>query len=344
MYYQVEQVLDKYEPQTENFYKGRGILICETKQGLFALKEYFGSAQKAEFLYWLGTYMEKQGLRCDRMIKNREDALVTEGIDGVTYTMHHWLKGKECDVKSRMDIMMSISHMAKFHAVCSEPEIKKQYKSEKEMFPEETWNDRSELKASEKKDGLYEEYTRHDRELKKIYKFISKRRNKSDFERLYLSCFPEFYKQSQNVVSALKERRDGGGGYTVGICHGDFNQHNILFSAGEPGLIHLERAYIGKQIADLGNFMRKILEKYGWEERLGMEMLHEYVRVHSLTQTDLQGLYYRLSYPEKFWKIANHYYNSSKVWDSGINRGKLQKEIQQNVSRRRFLRQFEQSF
>ena len=44
MYYQVEQVLEQQEPEIEKFYKGRGLLICEAKQGLFALKEYFGSA------------------------------------------------------------------------------------------------------------------------------------------------------------------------------------------------------------------------------------------------------------------------------------------------------------
>ena len=54
MYYQVEQVLEKQEPEIEKFYKGRGILICESKQNLFALKEYSASLQKAEFLYWLG--------------------------------------------------------------------------------------------------------------------------------------------------------------------------------------------------------------------------------------------------------------------------------------------------
>ena len=35
MYYQVEQVLEQQEPEIEKFYKGRGLLICEAKQGLF---------------------------------------------------------------------------------------------------------------------------------------------------------------------------------------------------------------------------------------------------------------------------------------------------------------------
>lgn len=327
MYYQVEQVLAKQEPEIENFYKGRGILICEAAQGLFALKEYFGSAEKAEFLYELGIYLESQGIHCDSMLKNKEGSLITEGVDGIPYTLHHWTRGRECDVKNRMDILMAVSFLAKFHRVCTGAEYQ------------------STIRPLQGVDShipvLCDEYSRHDRELKKIRKYILKRHDKSDFERLYLSCFSDFCRQSEDVVRFLKENPESDGGYTVGICHGDANQHNILFTPAGPVLIHMERSRIGAQISDLGNFMRKILEKYDWEERLGMDILQEYCRVHELHKTDLQGLYYRLSYPEKFWKIANHYYNSSKVWDSGKNREKLSKEIRQNVSRSRFLEKFE---
>ena len=104
MYYQVEQVLEKQEPEIEKFYKGRGILICESKQNLFALKEYSGSLQKAEFLYWLGICLEQQGIRCDAMLKNKEGALLTEGVDHVFYTFHRWMRGRECEVNNRVDL------------------------------------------------------------------------------------------------------------------------------------------------------------------------------------------------------------------------------------------------
>lgn len=327
MYYQVEQVLEKQEPEINNFYKGRGILICESEQGLFALKEYFGSTEKAEFLYWLGIYLESQDIHCDSMIKNKEGNLITEGIDGVPYTMHHWMRGRECDVKSRMDILMAVSFLAKFHCACAGEELLNAGYAD--------------YGRENGKNGLYEEYSKHDRELRKIRKYILSRHDKTDFERLFLFCFSDFCRQSEEVVRFLGEHPENDGGYTVGICHGDLNQHNILFTSAGPALIHLERSRVGAQISDLGNFMRKILEKYDWEERLGMDILKEYCRVHELQKTDLKGLYYRLSYPEKFWKIANHYYNSSKVWDSGRNKEKLEREIRQNVSRKHFLENFE---
>ena len=103
MYYQVEQVLEQQEPEIEKFYKGRGLLICEAKQGLFALKEYFGSAQKAEFLYWLGICLEQQGILCDSMLKNKDGNLITEGPDRIPYTFHRWVRGRECEVKNRTE-------------------------------------------------------------------------------------------------------------------------------------------------------------------------------------------------------------------------------------------------
>ena len=323
MYYQVEQVLEKYEPEVTDFYKGRGILICETKQGLFALKEYKGSADKAKRLFLLGEHLKAQGILCDQMIRNREDELVTRGVDGIFYTMHHWMRGRECDARNRMDVRMAAAAMAGFHRACS---LKEQPQLEV---------------LSVRRSDPAEEYIRHERELNKVRKFILKRKNKSEFELLYLNCFPEFYRQSRYVTESFASGRaeSFAQGITRGVCHGDMNQHNLLFSGGKIAFIHMEHTCLGAQVADLGNFMRKILEKYEWETWIGMSMLEEYERVNPLSKDDRRELYYRLSYPEKFWKIANRYYNSRKVWDSGINREKLRREIRQNEQRISFLQQ-----
>lgn len=321
MYYQVEQVLEQQEPEIEKFYKGRGLLICEAKEGLFALKEYFGSAQKAEFLYWLGICLEQQGILCDGMLKNKAGALITEGPDRVTYTFHRWIRGRECEVKNRAELVQTVSFLADFHRCCAGSEL----------------TDCPENSDMEDTQKLCGEYVRHNRELKRIRKYILKRNNKSDFERLFLACYDEFAGQSEEVVRFLMEYPEHDGGYTTGICHGDMNQHNILLTADGSAVIHLEHAHAGAQITDLSKFLRKILEKNDWNRKLGMDLIQEYCRVHPLTVQDLRGLYYRLAYPEKFWKIANRYSGSSKAWDSGQNYEKLQREIRQNRVRSQFL-------
>ncbi|MCC8029659.1 MAG: hypothetical protein LIO75_07695 [Lachnospiraceae bacterium] len=314
MFYLVEQVLEKQLEKTEKFYKGRGILICETAGGLFALKEFHGQEQKAENLFRLGEYLTERNISCDHMVKNSGDALITEGIDGTKYTFHHWVRGRECDAHNRMELVMAVSFLAGFHDACEGVRI-----------------------GNEKTETVYEEYLRHDRELRRIRKYILARKNKSEFERLYLSCIPGYLRQSERVLHDLSENRDIFEAHTAGMCHGDFNHHNAVTGSGGMTLIHMEHARFDAQVSDLSNFLRKSLEKHDWSETLGLEMLREYDRVHALNPADWLELYYRMSYPEKFWKIANHYFQSAKVLESGNHYEKLQKELRQNAARRRFL-------
>lgn len=319
MYYQIEQVLEKQQYDIEKFYKGRGILICETTQGLFALKEFHGQTPKAENLYRIGQLLKAENISCDYMVKNKDDLLLTEGVDGISYTFHHWVRGRECDTRSRLDIVMTASFLAKFHAVSEG------------MWPGDGGNTRH------GPESFYEECMRHDRELRRIRKFILHRKNKSDFERLFLKCFPDYIHQSEEVLQFISECQELLEDHTMGLCHGDFNQHNVVIESGGMTLIHMEHARFGAQMTDLGNFMRKMLEKHEWNETLGLEILREYNRIHPLEKADRMELYCRLCYPEKFWKIANHYFGSNKVWDSGKNFEKLKKENRQNFMRRRFL-------
>lgn len=400
MYYKVEQVLEKQQAVTENFYKGRGILICETDCGLFALKEFHGQNPKAEYLFQLGSYLTEHHILCDSMVKNKEDQLITEGVDGIKYTFHHWMKGRECDAKSRMDLVMTVSFLAGFHRACEMEKFRDevsaigilqesrapeelirgteqesrvpegsirgteqesqnpkalgvdaeviqmiQKKSGKELsdekllppYPEPRTENESNSRMKNVPETAYEEYLRRDRELRRIKKYIAFRKNKSDFELLYLQCFPEYIRQSEEVLKLLSRHQEIFDSHTMGVCHGDFNQHNVLIQSGGMALIHMEHAHYGAQVADLGNFLRKSLEKHAWSETLGLEMLREYDRVHRLNKSDWLELYCRMSYPEKFWKIANRYYQSNKVLDSGLNYEKLKKELRQNEVRRKFL-------
>ncbi len=319
MFYQIEQVLDLYGLTDARTYKGRGVLICEKNQELWALKEFRGSLEQAEFWCELGRYLQEEGLPCDCIQKTLDGALTAEGPDGIRYTLHQWFRGRECDVKNRMDILMSVSHLARFHSTVR-------------------GFGASQSAPLQQGEQILSLYQRHNRELIKIRNYVRKRRQKNDFERLFSGCFGEFYEQCVTVEQALKQAEEAEVKGKTGICHGDFNQHNILLSANTPALIHFEKAKAGTQMTDLGNFMRKIMEKYSWEEGLGMAMIQEYDRVDPMSREDLLELYYRLAYPEKFWKIANHYYGSNKVWISGRNTEKLQKEIRQHRARCEYLK------
>ena len=58
--------------------------------------------------------------------------------------------------------------------------------------------------------------------------------------------------------------------------------------------------HLGIQISDLYRFMRKVMEKHGWNLDLGLSMLDSYERVLPMEPKERGCLYYLFLYPEKY--------------------------------------------
>ena len=102
-------------------------------------------------------------------------------------------------------------------------------------------------------------------------------------------------------------------------------------------IINFEKCIKDDPIRDLYLLMRKLLEKSNWSVDLGKELLDTYCGERAISAVSRIDLYYRLSYPEKFWKIANFYYNSGKAWIPERNREKLEKLMIQEKEKQTFL-------
>ena len=81
------------------------------------------------------------------------------------------------------------------------------------------------------------------------------------------------------------------------------------------------------------------MEKHGWKERLGDNMLNAYSAIRPLTGAEIEYMKLRLAYPEKFWKTANSYYCTNKAWISVKNIEKLQTAIRQTEEKKMFLKE-----
>ena len=81
------------------------------------------------------------------------------------------------------------------------------------------------------------------------------------------------------------------------------------------------------------------MEKNLWSKELGQYILQSYEKEKSITEEEKYQLYYRLSYPEKFWKLANHYHSAHKTWLSERNVEKLKTLILQENEKEQFLQE-----
>lgn len=325
MYNREEEILEKYDLEIRNTAKGRGALICDTDKGTMLFKEFRGSKERAAFLYDILEFLSEQGFVTETIVPAREGEILSKDEAGDTaYLLKNWFSGKECDVRNRDDILAAVKKLAGFHnlAMCYDKEIPGFLKVEK--------------------NGLLTEYERHNRELNKVKNYIRSKHKKNEFEMLFMKVYEGYQKQAFEVTGQLKKQLENlneeAEEHMWGLCHGDYNQHNVIFSQGECILLNFEQMSYDMMVQDLANFTRKILEKYNWNTGLGIEMITTYDNVRKLLPEELEQLYLRLAYPKKYWKIANHYYNSRKSWISGRDIEKLEKIMEQEEQRKQFLR------
>lgn len=256
----------------------------------------------------------------DQYVRNKEGELITAGEDGTKYILKDWFLDRECNLKENREILTAVTWIARLHRA----------------FRQVVWQKEWDL-GSMLPPKLSAEMQRHTREMKRVRTFVSGKRKKSEFELCVMENFSEFYEQAleaQNGLASLEEKQDEN---RLFLCHGDLNQHHVLMGAGEVAVIEFNQMHRGKQMADLYHFMRKVMEKHGWDEQLGMAMTEGYNQVLPMDEEDRACLYYLFLYPEKYWKQLNYYYNANKAWTPAKNVEKLRSLKDQQKARGRFL-------
>ena len=185
------------------------------------------------------------------------------------------------------------------------------------------------------------EYEKHNKELKKVRRFLRERSQKTDFELYLLGNYDFFLEKALQITEELL-------GYDVEkdfkytleqgyVCHGDYQYHNLLRNDKKMAVINFEKCVRDNPVRDLYLFLRKLLEKNNWNKELGKELIDVYQKENALSAHDCIQLYYRFAYPEKFWKIVNFYYNTGKAWIPEKNMEKLAKVIEGEKNKQEFL-------
>ncbi len=313
-------LLDQYEIEVRRTWKGRGAILCDSDRGLLIMKEYGGPVEKIAFQEYLLTHIRESGaVRAEILLRTKEDELIVRDQDRTAYIVKTYCEGKECDYKNAGECGSAAETLAKLHEVSD--------LSGSGMLEEQpVFN-------------LGSEYEKHNRELKKVRKFLREKSQKTDFEIYLMKHYDYFLDIALQITGELGYYAYEESSFAFPIvCHGDYQYHNIIQTDEGSVLINFEKCVRDYPVRDLYLFMRKLLEKNNWSQALGDMLLTGYNRVRSLDERDYRQLYLRFAYPEKFWKIVNFYYNSGKAWIPGRNMEKLEKLFAQEREKKLFLK------
>jgi CotS family spore coat protein len=285
--------------------------------GMKVLTPFRGSKERAAFLRDLLGSLKEQGMNVEQIIGTKEGEVLAADEAGGSYLLKDLVAGEECSTRRPEQMRAAVEALARLHlgmdgCAPAVPEF---------MSGERT--------------GLTTLYGKHERELVKVKNYVKSRSRKNEFEMKFQKEYPHFAAQAKRSVELLSEREKQNPGKS--LCHGDFNQHNVIWTGHGWQIINFENVCCGCPVSDLANFLRKMMEKNDWEEALGMNLICAYDKIRPISGEEYRQLYMLLLFPEKFWKLANHYYNSHKAWISTRNIEKLDKMMEQEERREEFL-------
>lgn len=317
-------VLEQYDIEVKETYRTKGNYGCMSDKGKFILQEYSNSEGRMEARKSLGDYLYKYGILCDAPVANKEGKFISVSVDGYTYVLKKWFTARECDIRDENDVLNSVRTLARFHLATKDTR--------------EIWREDCKIHSAL---NIIDVYKRHNKEMVKVRNYIAKRKNKTLFEFELQDRFDTYYKQSLAALEGMKatdyEKMYSQAVENCAVCHGAFNQHSVVFENEMPVIINLRKISLGLQLYDFYGYMRKIMEKNDWNPELGEKVIDAYREIRGISKEEMKILCYMFSYPEKFWKIVNYYYNSNKAWTSDKNEEKLKQFQKQEADRQCFI-------
>ena len=315
-----ELAIEQYDFTVKNRYRTRGAFLLETNKGPKLLREQAEYHRHFALENQIKQHLFEYGMtRLDQVYPNKEGKEVTEFPEGQRYVVYNWFYGEECDAFRQGSLMLAGENLGRLHKGLSS------FSAEDEQEGE----------------SLRDILAKRTRELKRIYGYMRNKKRKNEFEILAMRCFSEFYKESLVAMERM-DQWEKEYGEPVGrvMCHGDYNYHNLIYTSQGVATTAFEKARVGHFMEDLYYFLRKTMEKNNWDNNKGNSFLEGYQKERVICDEEKELLYILLLFPDKYWKLMNHYQNRKKAWVSRRNLEKLISIREQQDAKRKYLQLF----
>lgn len=309
-------LLAQYEVDVYRAGRVKGAWLLETDRGLKLFGGCPSSEGKIESLQQVKMQIKEHGFtEVDCYIPTREGNYLVQGPYNETFVMRDWFLGEECDSQNIEHICQTVKTLARLHNCMEQIRLSEEMR----VFCQQT--------------KLTELLEKRNRELRRVRTYIRSKKQKNAFEQKFLSQFSLQYEQAERAMEHLdREQYEAYYGKVLeqgSMLHGNFTHHSVIFHSGGIAVTGFQRIEMGIQIHDFYLLFRKMMEKWEWDIRLGEEMLAAYEGVRLIPGEERELLVVLLSYPEKFWKVANQYYNNRKSWIPEKNMQKLIQTMEQ---------------
>lgn len=317
-------VIGQYGLEVRKSVRTRGGIAVLTDDGYKLLYECTRSDSYYERENMITAGIKRIGFEyIDTYVMTAEGTLFSQDAQGRKYILKDWFDAQECDIRNETHVAMAAGTLAVLHG-----HMMNMDKCEHEL----KYNNATDMRMK---------FDKHTKEMRMVGNYLKGKKNKNEFEMLMRRSLMTFHEEALIAAQELEEMDYGSriekARTSYEMCHGSYNYHNVLFTDRGCAVTGFEHCCVDCQINDLYQFMRKLLEKNGWDARAGHSVIEAYSEVRPVSDDDMKLLRINFLYPEKFWKVINFYNNSNKSWIPRKSIEKLEGVLAQNDARRAFI-------
>ena len=317
-------VIGQYGLEVRKSVRTRGGIAVLTDDGYKLLYECTRSDSYYERENMLTAGIKRTGFEyIDTYVMTAEGTLFSQDAQGRKYILKDWFDAQECDIRNETHVAMAAGTLAVLHG-----HMMNMDKCEHEL----KYNNATDMRMK---------FDKHTKEMRMVGNYLKGKKNKNEFEMLMRRSLMTFHEEALIAAQELEEMDYGSriekARTSYEMCHGSYNYHNVLFTDRGCAVTGFEHCCVDCQINDLYQFMRKLLEKNGWDARAGHSVIEAYSEVRPVSDDDMKLLRINFLYPEKFWKVINFYNNSNKSWIPRKSIEKLEGVLAQNDARKAFI-------
>lgn len=307
----IDQVQEKYNIEVSTTNNFRGGVVVGSSAGKCFLKKVPFSSDRIIFIHRAKEHLYGQGFtQLDRFLCTNDEKPYFE-VDGENYTLSHMVDGRECNFDSKPDLNTAVRQLAYMH------KASKGFKQETHDFAK---SDLGKLPQNLKK---------RLQDISKMKKKALKAKGKFDY--LFLDWYDYFYKLGESALEQLslsKYHEIVEDSKIQGFfCHRDYTHSNILFNGQKTYIINFDSCCLELKMYDLMNLIRRKMRKCNWNIEEAKNVVQAYNAIETISPDEFDILTIMLKFPQKFWRVANRYYNSRHGWAEKVYISKLNEVI-----------------
>ena len=292
--------------------KQRAVFKVTSKNKNYCLKKVYYDEGNLLFVYSAMEWLYRNNVMVPKLLPSTDNNRFIYYED-MLFILTPWVEGEKCNFDSLNDIRLSIKTLAKLH------------KCSKNFKP---------ILGSANRVGLEDYYLSTSKHFNDIIQTANLALTYKDkFSKLYLNNLDNnlsFAKLSLEISTSIDTSN-----LNVSLCHVDYVNKNILINNKDVWIIDFDKCKIDYCAHDLAYFLRRLLkrETTNWNPALTVDIINTYLKINTLSDSDLKYILAYLAFPQKFWKISRDYYkNVNKcnknsfitIFTKGLDRSKNQ--------------------